>query len=212
MPMFRLGGNKARVAVLASLLGLAGCGVTVQDTITGTDAEGRRAFLIYAGEKSPVWLQAGNAGIAPPGDASAAVAEAASGAVFALDTTFTADRKSAAHPKYRVLVLFDPTVGISADDVCRSFPGDVPAQRFQDRTNLFMAFCATAEPIAGATVRGPKISSLQDPKLREMVRAGIREMFPLNDGEREPNKPPILGSIRAAPSFGFRLNPLEGIF
>lgn len=203
---------RARIGIATAtlLLALTGC-VTAQDTLTGTDSEGRRAFLIYAGGKGPVWLQAGNAGVAAPGAASTAVAEAASGAVFGLDTTFTADRDAAAHPKYRILVLFDPTVSTSTDDVCRSFPGDVPAVRFEDRTSLFMAFCAGPESIAGAIVRGPKLASLEDPVLREMVRSGVREMFPLNDGERERNRSPILGSIRAAPNFGFRLNPLEGI-
>jgi len=202
---------RAGIAAATLLLTLVGC-VTAQDTLTGTDAQGRRAFLLYAGEKGPVWLQAGNAGIAAPGAASAAVAEAASGAVFGMNTTFTADRTAAAHPNYRVLVLFDPAVATSTDDVCRSFPSDVPAVRFTDRTNLFLAFCARQESIAGAIVRGPKLTRLDDPKLREMVRAGIREMFPQNDGGRERNQPPILGSIRAAPNAGFRLNPLEGLF
>ena len=50
-----------------------------------------------------------------------------------------------------------------------------------------------------------------DAEMREMARAGIREMFAIDNRDRRPGEPPILGSISVSPTVGFRLNPLEGI-
>lgn len=196
------------------LLALTGC-VTAQNTIQATDSEGRRAYLRYAGASSPVYLRAAN----PPtelGDHSAvaaALAENASGAVFAMDTTFTSEIGQAAHPNFRIVALFDPVESLSTEDVCRSEAAstDVPAARFSDRTNLFLAFCTRGESLAGTKVRGPKLTSMSDPAFRDMIRTGIREMFTIDDRQRERGEPPILGTIDLAPSPRFRLNPLEGI-
>lgn len=196
-------------------LALAGC-VTAQNTIQPTDSEGRRAFLRYAGGDSPVYLRAAN----PPSelgnhDAVASVmADAASGAVFAMPTTFTSDVGAATHPNFRIVALFDPVESMSTAEVCESEArsSDVPAARYTDRTKLFLAFCTRGEAIGGTKVSGPKIASLDDPALRKMTRAGIREMFSIDDRNRGRGDPPILGSFSANPSnFGFRLNPLEGV-
>jgi|GEM_PF-719240 len=204
-----------RIIVLGlCLLTLAGC-VTARNTVQATDSEGRRAFLQYAGSSSPVYLLAAN----PPaelGDHAAvagAVAEAASGAVFAMDTTFTADIARAAHPNFRIVALFDPVQSMSTEAVCQSEAkaADVPAARFADRTNLFLAFCTRGEAIAGTKVSGPKLASVADPAFREMARTGIREMFSFDDRRRDRGEPPILGSISVSPTVGFRLNPLTGI-
>lgn len=204
-----------RIIVLGlCLLALAGC-VTARNTIQATDSEGRRAYLRYAGSSGPVYLRAAN----PPielgdhGRVGAAAAEAASGAVFAMDTTFTADISRAAHPAFRIVALFDPADSLSTEAVCRSdaTSGDLPAARFTDRTNLFLAFCTRGESLAGTRVGGPKLAALSDPSFREMVRAGIREMFAMDDRQRDRGEPPILGTISVSPSVGFRLNPLEGI-
>ncbi|SDG31755.1 MULTISPECIES: hypothetical protein [Thalassobaculum] len=205
-----------RVGLLGiAALALAGC-ITAQNTIQPTDSEGRRAFLRYAGGESPVYLRAAN----PPGalgnhDAVASVmAEAASGAVFGMPTTFTSDVGAATHPNFRIIALFDPVESLSTAEVCESEArsSDVPAARYTDRTNLFLAFCTRGEAIGGTKVSGPKIESLDDPTLRDMTRSGIREMFAIDDRNRGRGDPPILGSFSGNPNdFGFRLNPLEGV-
>lgn len=196
-------------------LALAGC-VTAQNTIQPTDSEGRRAFLRYAGGDSPVYLRAAN----PPSelgnhDAVASVmADAASGAVFAMPTTFTSEIGAANHPNFHIVALFDPEESLSTADLCESDArsSDVPAARYTDRTNLFLAFCTRGEAIGGTKVSGPKITSLDDPALRNMTRSGIREMFAIDDRNRNRGEPPVLGSFSGNPNnFGFRLNPLEGV-
>ena len=205
-----------RIGLLGiAALALAGC-VTAQNTIQPTDSEGRRAFLRYAGGDSPVYLRAAN----PPSElggheaVASVMADAASGAVFAMPTTFTSDVGAANHPNFRIVALFDPEDSLSTAEVCESEArsSDVPAARYTDRTNLFLAFCTRGEAIGGTKVSGPKLSSLSDPKLRDMTRAGIREMFAIDDRNRGRGDPPILGSFSGNPSnFGFRLNPLEGV-
>lgn len=201
--------------VCACLLTLAGC-VTARNTIQFTDSEGRRSYLRYAGSEGPVYLRAAN----PPAslgdhDAVAAVmADAASGAVFAMPTTFTSDREAAPQPHFRIVALFDAEESLSTAGLCESEATgtDLTAARYADRTNLFLAFCTRGEALAGTKVSGPKITSVSDPALRQMVRSGIREMFSLDDRQRERGEPPILGTFSGNPNdFGFRLNPLEGV-
>lgn len=205
-----------RIGVLGiCALALAGC-VTAQNTIQATDSEGRRAFLRYAGGDSPVYLRAANppAGLGDHDAVASVMAEAASGAVFAMPTTFTSDVGSASHPNFRIVALFDPEESLSTADVCESEARstDLPAARYTDRTNLFLAFCTRGEAIGGTKVRGPKVTSLDDSALRDMTRTGIREMFSIDDRDRGRGDPPILGSFSGNPNnFGFRLNPLEGV-
>lgn len=203
------------LAVGACLLVLAGC-VTARNTIQFTDSEGRRSYLRYAGAEGPVYLRAAN----PPteiGDhaaVGAVMAEAASGAVFAMPTTFTSEIGAAPRPHFRIVALFDAEESLSTADLCESEAKgtDLTAARYADRTNLFLAFCTRGQALAGTKVSGPKITTLSDPTLRQMVRSGIREMFTLDDRQRERGEPPILGTVSGNPSsFGFRLNPLEGV-
>lgn len=207
--------ERMRTIVLGlCLLALAGC-VTARNTIQATDSEGRRAFLRYAGADGPVYLIAAN----PPAElgghdaVAGAVAGAASGAVFAMDTQFTATISEAKHSNFRIVALFDPVDAMSTEDVCKSEAAgaNVPAARHGDRTNLFLAFCTRGESIAGTRVSGPKVTALSDPAFAEMARTGIREMFAIDDRDRERGKPPILGSVSTYPNLGFRLNPLTGI-
>ena len=205
-----------RVVVLGLCLAmLAGC-VTARNTITATDSEGRRAFLTYAGGETPVYLVAAN----PPADlgthaaVASRLADAASGAVFGMDTEFTSDIDMASRSNFRIVALFDPTVALSTTEVCRSEARQSPlvAARHADKTTLFLAFCTRGEDIAGTIVTGPKVVELSDPALTKMVRTGIREMFSFDDRRNNRDEPPILGSIAVTPSVGFRLNPLTGIW
>ena len=82
------------------------------------------------------------------------------------------------------------------------------AARYVDRTNLFLAFCDKGEPIAGAKVSGPKLDGPADPNLREMMRQGMKAMFPHPSDRGTPGG---MGSIELSPTPRFRLNPLDGI-
>src|SRR3546814_8924854 len=97
--------------------------------------------------------------------------------------------------------------GADAEDACRSAYGPVVAARYADRTNLLMAFCDGTEPIAGAKVSAPKLSGPSDPNLREMLREGMRTMFPSGGAQGSGG----MGSIELVPTPRFRLNPLDGI-
>lgn len=207
-------GQRAGLLVICALA-LAGC-VTAQNTIQPTDSEARRAYLRYAGSDSPVYLRVANPP-APLGDhaaVGAVMANAASGAVFAMPTTFTPDIGAATHPNFRIVAMFDPEESLSTADLCESDArsSDVPAARYTDRTNLFLAFCTQGEAIGGTKVSGPKVTSLNDPALVNMTRTGIREMFAVDDRDRNRGEPPILGTFSGNPNdFGFQRNPLQGV-
>lgn len=197
-----------RAACLVLLL-LSGC-VTAQDTATGVQAGPRHRFLAFAGYQSPVLIVSVNAPfqLTPP-DVAARLAEYAEGAVLGSDVTYTGNPGAAKKNNYRIVARFDAEQGASTEDVCRSaYQSPVLAARYADRTNLFMAFCDKGEPIAGAKLSGPKLSGLSDPTLRDMIRQGMREMFPGSAGQHQGGS---MGSFEFAPTPHFRLNPLDGI-
>ena len=141
-------------------------------------------------------------------DIAARLTEHANGSVAGSDVTYTATATQAKHANYRIVARFDAEQGTDTKDVCKSAFGPTPAARYADRTNLFMAFCDQAEPIAGAKVSGPKLAGLSDPNLREMLRAGMQAMFP---SATNSGRTGSMGSIQVNPVPHFRLNPLDGI-
>ena len=196
-----------RLACLALLL-LTGC-VTAQDTITNVDPAPRLRFLNFAGYKSPVLIVSVNAPFQlPADDVAARLAEHAEGAVIGANVTYTGNRGAAKHGNYRIVARFDAEQAASTADVCKSAFESVVAARYVDRTNLFLAFCDMAEPIAGAKVSGPKLNGPSDPNLREMMRQGLKAMFP---HQSDQGKSGGMGSIELSPTPRFRLNPLDGI-
>jgi len=198
-----------RLACLAVLL-LTGC-VTARETATGVEPGSRHRFLEFAGAQSPVYLAAVNAPFQlPPQVVSERVAAHADGAVSGSDVTYTADRGRAARPNYRIVALFDPDQGADARTACRAVYGPTIAARYADRTNLLLAFCDEAEPIAAAKVSGRKLTGPEDPELHSMVRDGMRTMFPGQVGG-PGNRPGTMGAVQLYPRPGFRLNPIDGI-
>jgi len=196
------------VTVVAALL-LAGC-VTARDTETGVNVSGRYAFLDYAGAKTPVYLTVVNTPVAEPQLMANRVAASATGRVFGSDVRFTADPSLAAVPQYRLVTVFDPSVSMSGDAACEADGNPPVAERYQDRTNLVMAFCSKDVAIAGAKVTGGRIAGLDDPELDRMVKAGLDEMFPPR-GINDRDEPPIFGSVEFGAEPRLRLNPLAGI-
>ena len=196
-----------RLACLALLM-LGGC-VTAHDTITNVDPAPRLRFLNFAGYQSPVLVVSVNAPFQLPArDVAARLAEHAEGAVTGSDVTYTANPGAARHGDYRVVARFDADQGASTKEVCQSAYESVVAARYVDRTNLFLAFCDKGEPIAGAKVSGPKLDGPADPNLREMMRQGMKAMFPHPSDRGTPGG---MGSIELSPTPRFRLNPLDGI-
>lgn len=196
-----------RLALLTLLL-LTGC-VTAQDTVTGVQAGPRHRFLTFAGYQTPVLMVSVNAPfhLTSP-DVAARLAEHAEGAVIGSDVRYTANPGAAKRNNYRIVARFDAEQAASTAEVCQSAYKPAVAARYTDRTNLFMAFCDKAEPIAGAKVSGPKLNGPGDPGLRDMVRQGMKAMFPGQGGQDRSGS---MGSIELAPKPRFRLNPLDGI-
>lgn len=196
-----------RLACLA-LLVLSGC-VTAQDTITNVDPAPRLRFLNFAGSSSPVLMISVNAPFQLPAEEVATrLAAMAEGAVSGSDVTYTAKPAAAKLNNYRIVARFDAEQGADTMEVCKSAYGPAVAARYADRSHLFLAFCDTTEAIAGAKVSGPKLTGPSDPNLREMLRQGLKAMFP---NQSDQGKPGSMGSIEVYPVPRFRLNPLDGL-
>jgi hypothetical protein len=146
----------------------------------------------------------------PPEAVAERLARHADGAVSGTTVTYTAKPGAAKLPHYRIVALFDAVQGFSTNEACESAFRPAVAARYIDRTNLFLAFCDENEPIAGAKVSGPKLAGIDDPVLADMMRQGMRAMFPSAGGGVD-DRGGSMGSIRVSPTPGFRLNPLEGI-
>lgn len=197
-----------RRLALLTLLALAGC-VTAQDTITNVDPAPRLRFLNFAGNASPVLMVSVNAPFQlPPEEVASRLAAMAEGSVSGSTVTYTANPVAAKLNNYRIVARFDAEQGSDTKEVCESAYGPAVAARYADRTNLFLAFCDSREPIAGARVSAPKLTGPSDPNLREMLRQGMKAMFP---HQSDQGRAGGMGSFELAPSPRFRLNPLDGI-
>lgn len=163
---------------------LAGC-VTAQNTAGLPDSEARRDYLRYAGASGPVYLRVMTwpLRLGEQPEVGAAMAAAATGAVFGLPTAFTADPGAAPQPQFRIVATFDYPPPLSPSALCAADQADRgPAVSPDGReTSLLLAFCTRGELLAGTRVRGSWIGTVSDPEFRRMVRSGIREMFSFDD-------------------------------
>lgn len=174
------------VTILAAALlsGCAGSGIGAQRIVEGLDAEGRRETLAAAG--GTVYLTAAHPPAGSAGEASARMADAATGAVFGMPTAFTADPARAGRTALRIVGLFDAPVTTRPERLCAADWTDTTVARDGGRTRLFLVFCSGERPLAGARVVGPAIADLADPMLVALTRVGIQEMFlPLRERDRD---------------------------
>ena len=129
------------VLALTLLLGLSGC-VTVQNTAGLQDSDGRRDFLRYAGAEGPVYLTVIGAP-EPFAGVAGRLARAATGAVIAMPTVFTANPDLAPQSHFYIAVAFDPQVTLSPAQLCRAQTENAPlVTSFSEaETRLLLAFC-----------------------------------------------------------------------
>lgn len=196
---------------LTAMVLLAGC-VTVNETYTGVDNESKREYLQYAGGGTRVLVRAINSPFSEGALATAAVAaRLAKDAVILSTIEFTENDTAAAQPHFRVVMVFDPAVTVSAYDVCKADTVPPAAVRAPGALRIHSVFCSRDEPLAGTVVEGPAPKSLDGQDYEKMVRMAFENMFPTND-PRGPNEGPFRVTLRLAPTIGFRMNPFEGVF
>jgi hypothetical protein len=196
---------------LSAMIMLAGC-VTVNETYTGVANESKRDYLNYAGGETPVLVRAVNSPFSEGTLQTAAIAARhAKDAVTRSTVEFTENDQAAAQSHFRVVMVFDPAINVSAYDVCKADSKPPAAVRAPGELRIHSVFCSHDEPLAGTLVEGPTPKSLDDPAYVKMVHMAFENMFPTNDPEG-PNERRFLTSLRVSPTFGFRLNPLEGVF
>lgn len=177
--------------IMAALLAAGGC-VTAQRGLGGVDNEGKRHFLTYAAGSSPVLLTV----VGSPfreGDAATAetAAKAATGAVFGSSAAFTAKPAEAAHANHRIVLMFDPAPTAMADRLCGATP-PAKAAPTAGRLAVMAAFCAGDKLISSADASGPAVAGPGEEGFRQIVRAAVRELFPVErdrDRDSDPDFP-----------------------
>jgi hypothetical protein len=196
---------------LSAMVMLAGC-VTVNETYTGVANESKRDYLKYAGGETPVLVRAVNSPFGEGALQTAAVAARhAKDAVDVGTVEFTEDDAAAGQPHFRVVMVYDPAINVSAYDVCKADSVPSTAVRAPGELRIHSVFCSRDEPLAGTIVAGPAPKSLDDAAYEKLVRMAFENMFPTNDPEG-PNERPFRTTLSLAPTIGFRLNPFEGVF
>lgn len=191
---------------------LSGC-VTTNESLTGVSNPGKRAYLDHAAENGPVLVRVAKAPFKDPDSVAAAVARHGTGAVFGSTAAFTADHKSAEHPNFRVVVLFQPAVNATPGDVCAN-PATAPtAPDKASELSFLAAFCARDEPISGVHVSGPRPVDVNNPAFAKMVRAAFSDLFPHNNPDHDGKSGAVvLSSLQVFPSLRFVRDPLAGLF
>lgn len=196
---------------LSAMVMLAGC-VTVNETYTGVGNESKRDYLKYASSETPVLVRAVNSPFSEGAlQTAATAARHAKDAVNVGTVEFTEDDTAAGQPHFRVVMLYDPAVNVSAYDVCKADSVPPIAVRSPGELRIHSVFCSRDEPLAGTTVAGPAPKSLDDAAYEKLVQMAFTNMFPTNDPEG-PNEGRFRTTLRLAPTIGFRLNPFEGLF
>jgi hypothetical protein len=119
-------------SALAAMVMLAGC-VTVNETYTGVTNESKREYLEYAGGKTPVLVRAVNSPFSEGEIPTATIAaKHAKAAVNPSQVAFTASDAAASQPHFRVVMVFDPAITVSAHDVCKADVAPLVAERTQE--------------------------------------------------------------------------------
>lgn len=197
------------IAVSALMLGVAACGTSVVQAPTGVSGQSKVRVLAFAGKQGPILLQITGE---PFGEGKAETAVVSAGVLSPIfpevPKGFTVDPHKAGAPQYRFRLAFDPIASTTAKRVC-SADGSNPLSydRRPSRQTLFMVFCRQDVPIAAVKALSNRMSTLQDPKYRDLLRQSARQMF-----DADPNDTGSLGILEFDPKPGIKLNPLEGIF
>lgn len=200
---------KKYFAPLAILLLVAGCGTSVVQSPTGVSGSAKKNVLAFAGKQGPVLLQvSGEPFREGKGETAAASARFLSGVYPEVPRGFTLDPDAAGAPQFRFRLAFDPPASTTAAEICAAnAQKPLGYDRRGARQTLFMVFCRLEVAIAGVTARSDRMTSLADPKYRDLLQQAATEMF-----QADANDTGSLGILEFDPKPRIKLNPLEGIF
>lgn len=158
------------------LLALAGCGDLVSSMRHAPGHTGQVVvgFLGYAGSAGPIHVRLLNNPFGTPEVAGLVAME--SGAAVPIPVKFTADAATAGRPDWRLVVMFNPPAGTNVRDACER-PDSISAIAPASGTEMMASFCNDARLIAGVRAVTGTIATAADPRLRNLVRYAVGDLF-----------------------------------
>ncbi|MEO9903924.1 hypothetical protein [Nisaea sp.] len=193
---------------LVVLLLVAGCGTSVVQSPTGVSGGAKKRVLAFAGEQGPMLLQvSGEPFQEGKGETAATSARILSGVYPEVPRGFTLNPAIAGAPQFRFRIAFDPPTSTSPDQVCAaSAQKPLSYDRRDTRQTLVMVFCRQDISIAAVEARSDRMTSLTDPRYRNLLLQAALEMF-----QGDANDTGSLGILEFDPKPRIKLNPFEGI-
>lgn len=175
--------------LLAAILSISsGCDGVVRTTasIKGSPVYNSGEFGYAAGGRDLRVVIVGN-----PfgGDQSAldrSVTNAMQGRNFGQETNFTTTPGPSAREMYRVVIVFDPPIGIGGDTVCSTDPATLPPTAGGgEAVVLAAAFCRSERALT--SVRGDigRAAGPEDPAFVALIEQVTRDLFPPKQRKRK---------------------------
>ncbi len=168
----------------AGMIALLGCS---NDFVVVHNSESSHfdpSYLSYAAGEGAIYTEIlGNPFGVPQDQLEAIVTDVMYGAHFGPVVPFVTTKPEDYKSPYRVVMLFNPALGVNAHRLCES--SDQPATGSRDRVRVLAVFCSSRyrESSAVASVGG--VRSPMDPGFRQLISQVTQELFPPRDQDIE---------------------------
>ena len=168
-------------AAMMALLGCSGDFVVVHNS---ESSHFDPSYLSYAAGEGAIYTEVlGNPFGVPQEQLETVVTDVMYGAHFGPVVPFVTTKPDDYKSPYRVVMLFNPAMGVNAHRLCES--SDQPTTGSTDRVRVLAVFCSSTyrESSALASVGG--VNSPRDSTFRQLISQVTRELFPPRDQDIE---------------------------
>jgi hypothetical protein len=161
----------------AALAGLTAACEDGPATVAGTwRSPAAWSSMVYATADGPMLVEVFGAPFATAPELRAQVAEAMTGQVIGRVTRFTADREAVRHPRFRVVVAFNPPTDLDAHALCA---GPVPtAAEPREKITVLAAFCDGGALLSSTSGWVARVDGPGDKRFRRLLSQVVRDLFP----------------------------------
>jgi len=177
--------------VAAALLVGAGCTSTVvtQDQVHHVGVMSK--FTYAAADRDMTTVIIGNPFDAEKAAVESVIVGAMQGNHHGPPTHFTTRPSDNARPLFRVVMMFDPPPTMDSSRLCREPLEPDQGEASRDRLVLLTGFCVGDELQSEVYAAAPRVQSVDDPFVRDMVTSSMWQLIPLKDPFEDSNcRPP----------------------
>ena len=174
-----------RGLALGGLAFLGACGAVIsQAHHHGTNVPSR--FQHASAGRDLTTVIVGNPFSVPKQTLERIVTDAMQEHYFGAVTHFTTTPGANARRKFRIVMMFDPPVGMAGDALCGKV-ADLPPARADGRLRLLTAFCAGDYLESEVAASIPRVGAPDAPKFNGLIGAAMRDLLPDRDPVEEPS-------------------------